>query len=86
MILIGTTEASTNLSPAFARTFLLEIPVTALEKEERKLQLIQFMAMHGATSSDECLDDIAARCSGFLLGDLAELVAIALRYTSCFKI
>lgn len=78
-MLVGTTACSTDLSSAFARIFLLEIPVTAMEKEERKNQLKQFIAERGALTSDECVEEIASRCSGFLLGDIAELVSLAIR-------
>lgn len=79
IVLVGTAASSTDLSSAFARTFLLEIPVTSMEKEERKVQLKQFVVEHSASASEECLEEIASRCSGFLLGDLAELVALAIR-------
>ncbi|KAK3925435.1 Peroxisome assembly factor 2 [Frankliniella fusca] len=83
IIIFGTTETSTNVSPAFARLFLLEISIPALEKEERKVQLAQLMAQHNIATTDTCLEEAASRSSGFLLGDLNELVSLALSNNLC---
>lgn len=85
VVLVATSVSSTDLSSAFARTFLLEIPVNSMEKEDRKIQLNQFIAEHGASANEECVEEIASRCSGFLLGDLAELVSLAIRNHLCGK-
>ncbi|XP_034244996.1 peroxisome assembly factor 2 [Thrips palmi] len=85
IVLVATAASSTDLTSAFARTFLLEIPVISMEKEERKIQLKQLIAEHCASASEECLEDIASRCSGFLLGDLNELVSLAIRNNLCGK-
>lgn len=83
VIVIGTTPSATDLTSAFARIFLLEISVTAMEKEERKMQLMQIISQHNVKTSEKCIEEIAARCSGFLLGDLSELVTLAIRNAIC---
>lgn len=79
IVLVGAVALSTDLSGSFARMFLLELAIPTMEKEERKAQLKQFLSQHYTTTSEDCLEEIASRCSGFLLGDLAELVAVAIR-------
>lgn len=83
IVVFGTAESSTDLSSVFARSFLLEMQIPALEKAERKIQLLQIMAQYKTSTTEICLEEVASRSSGFLLGDLNELVSLALRNKMC---
>jgi len=68
-----------------ARIFLQTFVVPNLDENDRKKQLRWFARFRGAEVSDDCLNQVSGRCSGFLCKDLDALVGHAMRYVSFSK-